>query len=159
MTKANDLDRHPQGRDLREPSKGAGREPAPADPRQTAAADATTATPTPPTDHEIRQKIRDVAALLQHPRRWTRRAVARRIDGWPVPATTYNAACWSLSGAIQKVCDDDPTVMKAVFARLNASIPPGNYRRGIGSKMEVFNDSAEHDDILTLLERAEAPPR
>ena len=112
--------------------------------------------PTRASETDVARKIRDMAALLQPPSRWTRGARARRLDGWRVPATAYNAACWSLAGAAEQVCGDDYLLLKAVIERLDGLIPPRNYRTGLASRLEVFNDSSKHEEIIGLLEHAES---
>ncbi len=80
-----------------------------------------------------------VKELLADPKRWTKGAMARRSDNFPVSPKDPSATCWCLMGAIE-MCYLDPWEAKdLVIANVGA--------------ITTFNDQGTHEEILSLCER------
>lgn len=106
------------------------------------------------------QEFKTVAELLAAPERWTKGWFARRDDnlvgGWVLP-NDPRAACWCLSGAVERVYPSGGAQADAccklyrVLEELGDRADPAN-----GFDLSAWNDAASrtHAEVLELVTKA-----
>lgn len=93
-----------------------------------------------------KQHLKAVKSLLSDKRRWTQKHLARNEEGWPVVPLSSNANCWCLLGALCKT-----RLEQNVDADSDAYT---TLLRCAGKPLASFNDSATHEEVLELVEKA-----
>jgi hypothetical protein len=99
---------------------------------------------------DARTILADARALLSDPERWTTGTLAQREDGLPVDPWSPSACCWCLVGALQCVARRGGAPYSDEYAAAYRAL-----NRLLDQSDAVdFNDTAEHEDVLALLDRA-----
>jgi len=84
-----------------------------------------------------------ISELLLKPERWTQKYYARDRQGLPVPATSENAICWCLHGAIRRCY---PNTENMVYSKVAAKTTE-QYNCG----PIAFNDNATYEEVISLV--------
>lgn len=82
--------------------------------------------------------------LIARPRWWTRGVCARDRFGVQVSPSSGGAYCWCAYGALIRAAGYGPLLSAAVVI----------LERVIGSRMTLFNDGADHAEVLAKFDEA-----
>lgn len=93
--------------------------------------------------------LRNVRELLSDPDRWTRGSVARTADDAETHPRSRNAVAWCLVGAAEHCATDRLSywaARSALFEEISRRMP--------GAGIPRFNDTATHEELLSVIEAA-----
>lgn len=107
------------------------------------------------TDVMILDALRDAAALIADPERWTQKAPARNAAGDPVDPHSDDAVCWCATGALARVTGKTsgyrPLYERARTPLYTAAL---EIRHVTPSGIAVVNDKLGHVPTLGMFQRA-----
>lgn len=98
---------------------------------------------------DLLPKVEAMQELLKDPAHWTKGDSAKSVTGMPVNPTSPLAACWCLSGAVEKIADDAVEYRRALINLVRLA----TRRRG-ANFVFTWNDARErtHAEVMQLLE-------
>ena len=96
-----------------------------------------------PQDVDASALLRDAAALIEDPKRWTQGADARMADMESCDADDPEAVCWCMTGALIKIMQRDAIPRSVIYAL-----------RDLADDIADFNDSHTHDEVLRAMREA-----
>lgn len=104
----------------------------------------------------IKDLLRRAKALISEPGKWTQNADGRTVAGKEVHPKDYNAVCWCIVGAIDRVSTSLSDKDKAVWAFLHVSLPYHEPRTLNQSHISLWNDVKErtHDEVMKAFDEA-----
>lgn len=105
-------------------------------------------------------KLEKIRALIEDPSTWTQDAWARNACGREVDFDSPKAVSFCLIGAIRRVTAEDKTEGDYFLEYLTAALDIRGYRAADSySRLQVFNDTTTHADVIEVLDEALALKR
>jgi len=97
--------------------------------------------------HQL-ELLTQIKAKIENPKHWTQYSSAKNKSGKPCNATSEDAVCWCILGAMDAVIlplNLDIDFNYLIYKRLKAQMPDGC--------VSSFNDKHTHEEVMELLSK------